>query len=120
LRILVAEDHEDVRATNVELLRRAGAIVCEAANGREAIDAARAANFDAILMDIRMPEIDGIEATRRLRAAGLKVPIIALTADAVAEQRTECLRAGCSGYLAKPLDLAQLVTLLVDPLSRAV
>jgi signal transduction histidine kinase len=120
LRILVAEDHEDVRATNVALLRRAGAIVSEAANGREVIDAARAANFDAILMDVRMPEVDGIEATRRLRAAGLKLPIIALTADAVAEQRTECLRAGCSGYLAKPLDLVQLVTLLADPLSRAV
>lgn len=112
LRILVVEDHADVRATTVELLRRAGAIVSEAADGREAIDAARAAELSAILMDVRMPNIDGIEATRRLRAGGLTIPIIALTADAVPAQRTECLRAGCSGYLAKPLDLVQLVALL--------
>jgi signal transduction histidine kinase len=120
LRILVAEDHDDVRTTHVELLREAGATVSEACNGREAIKAARSATFDAILMDVRMPEVDGIEATRRLRAVGLTIPIIALTADAVREQRTECMRAGCTGYLAKPLDLAQLATLLGDLVRRAV
>ena len=112
LRILVVEDNEDVRATNVELLRRAGAIVTEASDGQEAIDATERAAFDAILMDVRMPNIDGIEATRRLRGRGLTLPIIALTADAVAEQGAECLSAGCSGYIPKPLDLAQLVKLL--------
>lgn len=112
LRILVVEDHEDVRATTVEILRRAGATVSEASNGQEAIDKAPTGGFDAILMDVRMPKIDGIEATRRLRAGGLEVPIIALTADAVPQQRTECLEVGCSGYLAKPLNLTQLVALL--------
>lgn len=114
LRMLVVEDHEDVRATTVELLKQAGAVVSEAADGLEAIDAARGAAFDAILMDVRMPKLDGIEATRRLRAEGHAMPIIALTADAVPEQRAECLGAGCNGYLAKPLDLPQLVTLIDD------
>ena len=83
-----------------------------AADGIEAIDAVEDTRFDAILMDVRMPWLDGIEATRRLRGSGLDIPIVALTADAVPAQRAECMRAGCSGYLSKPLDLAQLVTLL--------
>lgn len=112
LRVLVVEDHEDVRATTVELLTHAGATVSEAVDGLEAIDAVEGSEFDAILMDVRMPRLDGIEATRRLRASGHEMPIIALTADAVPEQRAECLAAGCNGYLAKPLDLDQLVTLL--------
>jgi signal transduction histidine kinase/ActR/RegA family two-component response regulator len=114
LRVLVVEDHEDVRATTTELLTRAGAVVSEAVDGQDAIDAVQAGAFDAILMDIRMPRLDGIEATRRLRASGQTMPIIALTADAVPEQQAECLAAGCNGYLAKPLDLDQLVTLLGD------
>ncbi|NVB82413.1 MAG: response regulator [Kofleriaceae bacterium] len=114
LRILVVEDHDDVRATTVELLRRAGAVVSETTDGLEAIDAAQRSAFDVILMDVRMPKLDGIEATRRLRARGLDVPIVALTADAVPEQRTECMSAGCSGYLPKPLDVAELITLLDD------
>ncbi len=114
LRVLVVEDHEDVRATTTELLTRAGAVVSEAVDGQDAIDAVQGGAFDAILMDIRMPRLDGIEATRRLRASGQTMPIIALTADAVPEQQAECLAAGCNGYLAKPLDLDQLVTLLGD------
>jgi len=114
LRILVVEDHDDVRATTIELLERAGAVVGAAADGEQAIDTAQNGAFDAILMDVRMPKIDGIEATRRLRASGYAMPIIAVTADAVPEQRTECTAAGCSGYLAKPLDLAALVALLDD------
>ncbi len=117
VRVLVVEDHDDVRATTVELLRRAGAIVSEASDGLEGIDAAQRAAFDAILMDVRMPKLDGIEATRRLRGSGLAIPIIALTADAVPEQRIECASAGCSGYLSKPLDVAQLIPLLGDLVS---
>lgn len=112
LRILVVEDHPDVRATTVELLARAGAIVTEAVDGLEAVEAATHTSFDAILMDVRMPRLDGIEATRRLRANGHTMPIIAVTADAVPEQRTECTSAGCNGYLSKPLDLPKLVELL--------
>src|SRR5690606_2132542 len=99
LRILVVEDHDDVRATTAELLKQAGPVVSEAADGLEAIAAVHADPFDAILMDVRMPKLDGIEATRRLRAEGHAMPIIALTADAVPEQRAECLGAGCNGYL---------------------
>ncbi len=114
VRVLVVEDHEDVRATTRELLTRAGAVVSEAADGLDAIDAVQGGAFDAILMDIRMPRLDGIETTRRLRASGQTMPIIALTADAVPEQQAECMAAGCNGYPAKPLDLDQLVTLLGD------
>lgn len=117
LRILVVEDHPDVRATTVELLGRAGATICAAADGLDAVEAVGRAAFDAILMDVRMPRLDGIEATRRLRASGHTMPIIAVTADAVPEQRVECMSAGCNGYLSKPLDLQQLVALL-DELVR--
>jgi CheY-like chemotaxis protein len=90
----------------------AGATVGDASGGAEAIERWRAASYDAVLMDVRMPEVDGIEATRRLRAMGVTVPIVALTADAVSEQRAECLDAGCTGYLVKPIELAQLVAAL--------
>jgi signal transduction histidine kinase len=108
-RILVVEDNDDLRSMTVEFLTLAGATVGEASGGEEAIERWQAARYDAILMDVRMPQVDGIEATRRLRAMGVGVPIVALTADAVAEQRDECLGAGCTAYLVKPFNIAQLV-----------
>jgi CheY-like chemotaxis protein len=109
LLVLVAEDNQEVRATTAELLRSLGATVVEACDGQEALERAREMSFDAILMDLRMPHLDGLEATRRLRAAGVTAPIVALTAYAAPEQEAECLEAGCSGYLPKPIDLARLV-----------
>lgn len=107
--ILVVEDNDDVRATTSAILRDVGATVVEATNGQQAIERWNETPVDVILMDVRMPVLDGIEATRRLRAAGVAVPIIALTADALADEVTSCLAAGCTAHLAKPLDVARLV-----------
>ncbi len=114
LKILVAEDNEEVRSMTVEMLRQVGATVVEAVDGAQAIERARDGSFDAIVMDVRMPNIDGLEATRRLRAAGVTTPIIALTADVVVEQRAECLEAGCTAYVPKPVAPDRLVSLLAS------
>jgi two-component system, sensor histidine kinase and response regulator len=118
LRLLLAEDNEINRQIAVELLEGAGATVEAAENGRIAVDklsAAGAAGYDAVLMDLQMPEMDGMEATRRIRAdprfAG--VPIIAMTAHAMAEERERCLAAGMVDHIAKPIDPpAMFATLL--------
>jgi two-component system CheB/CheR fusion protein len=108
-RVLIADDNEDVRATLGDLLRLGGAEVAEADHGAAAVERALAEDFDVILMDVRMPDIDGLEATRRLRQAGCAVPIVALTADVVSEQVAECLAAGCSAFVAKPADFGRLL-----------
>ena len=113
-RILLAEDGEDNRELIASHLRNAGAEVVIAGTGRLAVEAARAQSFDLILMDMQMPELDGYGATRALRQAGIRVPIVALTAHAMAEDRLKCLEAGCSEYLAKPI--ARMV--LLRTLSR--
>jgi CheY-like chemotaxis protein len=91
------------------LLQRLGAEVQVAANGVEALQALRDANFDAVLMDCQMPLMDGYEATRQLRrvAAGSRnsnIPVIALTAHALATDRAKCMEAGMNDYLTKPID----------------
>jgi CheY-like chemotaxis protein len=111
-RILVAEDNEDIRDATRCLLQRLGACVKEACDGLEAVELAAVEPFDLVLMDVRMPRLDGLAATRRLRQLGVRAPIVALTADGVAEHRDECLGAGCDGHLVKPLDAALLTGLL--------
>jgi len=111
-RILLAEDGEDNRELVASHLRRAGAEVVIAVTGRLAVEAAKAQQFDLVLMDMQMPELDGYGAARLLRASGLRIPIIALTANAMAEDRLKCLEAGCSEYLAKPISRAQLLRTL--------
>ena len=111
-RILLAEDGEDNRELIASHLRRAGAEVVIAGTGRLAVEAARTQQFDLVVMDMQMPELDGYGASRALRAAGLRVPIIALTANAMAEDRLKCLQAGCTEYLAKPISRAQLLRTL--------
>jgi CheY-like chemotaxis protein len=115
-RILVAEDEPPVREALSKLLEDAGANVVLASNGDEAIASASAQDFAIILMDIRMPIVDGLTATARLREAGLRTPILALTASALAEQREACLLAGCDDVIAKPVSAAALTARLVAAL----
>jgi two-component system CheB/CheR fusion protein len=116
-RILVAEDHGDNRRALSRRLGLAGAEVTAVADGLQAATVALAAAaadrpFAVILMDMHMPVMDGFEATGQLRAAGYRGAIVALTADARAEDRTECLRLGCDEHLAKPVDWNQLISLI--------
>ena len=121
VRILVAEDDAASRRVVLSILERTGAHVDLVRNGREAVDAFSRAAYDLVLMDIQMPEMDGFEATRRIRAeergTGGHVPIVAITAHAMAGDRERCLAAGMDDYLTKPVRLADLDRLL-DRLGR--
>jgi CheY-like chemotaxis protein len=96
-------------------MRRAGATVDLAANGRLALEmlaraAAEGRPYDLLLTDIQMPELDGYSLTRALRDCGSRIPIVALTAHAMAEDRQRCLDAGCDDYAVKPIDKAKLLS----------
>jgi CheY-like chemotaxis protein len=107
--ILVAEDDPVSQLLARELLSRHGALVTLVTTGTEAVAAAAEGDFDLLLMDVRMPEMDGLTACRQIRALPngklpIKLPIIALTANALAGERERCLAAGMDGYLTKPLE----------------
>jgi signal transduction histidine kinase/CheY-like chemotaxis protein len=102
-RVLLVEDNPINALLARSLLEREGCAVDRAASGREALKAAETQAYDLILMDLRMPDLDGISATRTLRTNGVRTPIIALTADAFEEDRRACLAAGMDDFLAKPL-----------------
>lgn len=109
LDILLVEDNPDIRLAVFDLLVVLGARVAQAVDGNEAILQIEAGRFDVVLMDVRMPGLDGMEATRLLRARGCRLPIVALTADAMPEHRQECLDAGFDEYLKKPVDWDELI-----------
>jgi PAS domain S-box-containing protein len=124
-RILLAEDGLDNQRLITLLLRKVGLEVIVAENGEQAIHLARAAwrdeetpdgqripPIDLILMDMQMPIIDGLTATQRLRAEGYSLPIVALTANAMKEDRERCLAAGCDDFTTKPIDRATLYAVI--------
>ena len=110
-RILLVEDNEMNRDMLSRRLARRGYDVAIAVDGRQGIDMARAGGYDLILMDMSLPELDGWEATRQLRAdRGIpRVPIIALTAHAMSGDREKALEAGCDDYDTKPIELDRLL-----------
>jgi len=117
LHILVAEDNKINQQLTAMLLRSAGHQADIVENGEQALTAIKSSNFDLVLMDLQMPVLDGIEATRRIRALPTQknaIPIIALTAHAMAGTREECLRNGINDYLSKPIDADKLFTILSE------
>ncbi len=116
LRVLVAEDNAINQRVLTRILSTRGHEVRVVGTGGEAVDAWRAGRFDLLLMDVQMPEMDGLEATRRIRSeeegTGGRIPIYALTANATIGDREACVDAGMDGYFTKPVQTAKIVALL--------
>jgi PAS domain S-box-containing protein len=123
LRVLVAEDNAVNQQVAVAMLERAGHEAVVAENGREVLALLEKEAFDAVLMDVQMPELDGLETTaairERERATGGRLPIVALTAHAMKGDAERCLAAGMDAYLAKPLQPRELAAALATVLSPA-
>jgi CheY-like chemotaxis protein len=112
--VLVVEDFEDNRFMMRRLLEMSGYQVVEAVNGNQAVERAASDEPDIILMDLSLPQLDGLAATRRIRSqeGARKVPIVAVSAHDSADFHAEALAAGCNEYVTKPIDFDQLVQLL--------
>lgn len=111
--ILIAEDNLINQKLAVHLLKKMGYEPDVALNGAEVLHLLQSKDYDLIFMDIQMPEIDGYEATRRIRKEKVFQPvIIAMTANAMSEDRTICLNAGMDDYLSKPINLNALISVL--------
>ena len=119
-RLLLVEDNEINRQVAAEMLAATGALVDIAENGEEAIERILASDYNIVFMDCQMPVMDGLEATRRLRAMNefTELPIIAMTANAMAEDRERCLRAGMNDHVPKPIEPSQLYRVLTTWVSE--
>jgi two-component system, sensor histidine kinase and response regulator len=121
LKILLAEDNRVNQVLAVRLLEKRGYSVVLVGTGKAALEASQAQSFDLILMDVQMPEMDGLEATATIRelekATGKHVPIVAMTAHAMVGDKERCLQAGMDGYLSKPLSVKDLFA-TVESLSQ--
>ena len=112
IQILLVEDNLINQQIIQEIIESEGIFVSIANNGKEAVKMVKNNNFDAILMDIQMPEMDGYEATKLIRESYTKIPIIAMTANAMRGDREKCLAAGMNDYISKPIDDNLLFTVL--------
>jgi CheY-like chemotaxis protein len=123
LRILLVEDNVINQKVASLMLKKKGHVVVTVNNGREAIETLADQDFDAVLMDVQMPEMDGLQTTAAIRASeegtDRHLPILAVTAHALRGDREHCLSAGMDGYLAKPIQSAQLLKALEEVLSAA-
>ena len=116
-RLLLVEDNHTNQKVAIGMLRRLGLTADLAENGRDAIEALRERPYDLVLMDVQMPEMDGMEAARRIRdpengALNSKIPIIAMTAFSMQGDREQCLEAGMNDYISKPISLGALTKVL--------
>jgi CheY-like chemotaxis protein/HPt (histidine-containing phosphotransfer) domain-containing protein len=118
-RILVADDSEVSRQLFRIVLEKAGYLVHTAADGKEAVEMALRASYDIVLMDVHMPGTSGLEASRRMRERGIKTPIVAVTASALAEDREKCLASGMDDFLPKPFRRRDLSRVLAKWLPKA-
>jgi CheY-like chemotaxis protein len=117
LQILLAEDNIPNQRIIAIVLKNLGCEVESVTTGREALEAMDHKRFDLVLMDIRMPEMDGIEATRLARsrqANGVQLPIYALTAGIPEDERQMCINAGMDGFVSKPVDRNEVAALLAQ------
>ncbi len=119
LQVLVAEDHPVNQTLCRRILEKRGHIVTTAGNGRAAVDAFERQTFDLILMDMQMPEMDGLAATRAIRFLEAErqlrpTPIVAVTANAMSSDRDQCLAAGMDAYVSKPIRAQQLWTVIAE------
>ncbi len=110
--VLIAEDAPELQSLERRMLKSMGLDVTVADNGKEAVDLALSEEFDVVLMDMQMPEMDGIEATELLRSIGYDKPIVALTANVMAQHQEQFEAAGCTDFLAKPIDRHRLQEVL--------
>jgi protein-histidine pros-kinase len=120
LHVLLVEDNPINQKVAARLLEKAGHTVTFAINGREAVDCVQERAFDLVLMDVQMPEMDGLEATQEIRRqeAGTprRLPIVALTAHALNGDRERCLEAGMDAYVAKPVQSDALFQAMAEAL----
>jgi two-component system cell cycle response regulator DivK len=119
--ILIVEDVPINLKLVGDLLKRIGYITIEATDGKQGVELARAKKPDLILMDIQMPVMDGLEATRILKADATtkNIPVLALTSYAMEGDKERILEAGCDGYLTKPIDIQEFVKEVTNLIGRA-
>ncbi|MFY8216959.1 MAG: response regulator [Chthoniobacterales bacterium] len=117
-RVLVADDNAVNRRLIAKMLTKMGYESAMAENGLEALHAVEESRFDVILMDLQMPQMDGLEATRQIRTRGFSLPIIAITADAMPDDQTRCATAGMNDYLSKPVRAAALEAALHNAMAK--
>ncbi len=117
--ILIVEDDPKSLILTRDLLQVSGFTTIEATNGEQGVELARVKKPDLILMDIQMPDMDGLEATRILKADATtkNIPIVALTAYAMKGDKERVLEAGCDGYITKPIDIQELLKRVAEYLS---
>jgi CheY-like chemotaxis protein len=122
LRVLLAEDNPVNQRLATRLLEKRGHRVAVAVNGREVLEALEKESFDLVLMDVQMPELDGLEATAAIRerekGSGVHQAVIALTAHAMKGDRERCMAAGMDGYLSKPIRPQELDAILESYVGR--
>jgi CheY-like chemotaxis protein len=124
LRIMVTDDNPVNRKVALSLLKRLGSMADSTANGKDLLERLQGSDYDVVFMDVQMPEMDGLEATRRIRVqlpAARQPRIVAMTAAAFPEDRARCLEAGMDDYVAKPVSMDELAAVLrrARPLGKA-